>query len=305
MAARLIVATFDLDRPLSACRCLPSRSACRVLPCPSKPHLGTRESSRASTLRPRGSPASRNQFGRLPYHSEIEEEGFIGRDMRRVVAVPARDEASFIVPCLAALDGQTAERFDDIVLLVNNSSDATTDLARSVELHPSTRLHVLERRLTAEHANAGTARRLAMDAAAAIAGSDGVLLTTDADSLVDPTGSPRTSPACGQVPTSSPVGSSSTRWTGAPSPQRLHEDDARECGLRRAVRRDTRPPRPGPGPTRCPDTRTTRGRASPSRPLPSRDAAAVPRRAVRRGPGADRGAASSGRTLRGTHPRST
>ena len=145
------------------------------------------------------------------------------------MAVPARDEEYGIVPCLQALDAQAEVRFDDIVLLVNNSVDRTVKLANAACLHPSTRLHVLEHTLAPEEANAGTARRLAMNAAAAIAGSDGILLTTDADSLVDPDWL-AANLACMRAGADVVAG-----WVelhpmdwGA-IPRRLHEDDAREC----------------------------------------------------------------------------
>ena len=149
--------------------------------------------------------------------------------MKLVVAVPVRDEADWIVPCLLALDGQGEVRFDDIVLLINNSIDDTAALARAVHMHPGTRVHILERTLVPEEASAGTARRLAMEAAAAIAGPDGVLLTTDADSLVDPDwlAANLASLRSGADAVAGWVELHPVDWGAIP--KRLHEDDAREC----------------------------------------------------------------------------
>ena len=149
--------------------------------------------------------------------------------MRRVVAVPAKDEAQFIIPCLLALDGQVDDGFDDIVVLVNNSTDATAYLARSIEAKSGARIHVLERDLAAQDSNAGTARRLAMEAAACLAGPAGVVLTTDADAQVDPDWL-SANLAClsaGADAVAGWVELLPTDWGAIPC--RLHEDDAREC----------------------------------------------------------------------------
>jgi hypothetical protein len=71
------------------------------------------------------------------------------------------------------------------VVLVNNATDATASAARAVRLNPETQLHMIERMLPEGQANGGFARRLAMEEAAALAGPNGVLLTTDADEEVD------------------------------------------------------------------------------------------------------------------------
>ncbi len=104
------------------------------------------------------------------------------------VAIPVRDEEDHIGGCLAALLGQT-EAPDHILLLLNNTTDRTADIARRVAAQARSPshipgLHVVERSLPPEQANAGTARRLAMDAAAELVGSRGAILTTDADGRV-------------------------------------------------------------------------------------------------------------------------
>lgn len=146
-----------------------------------------------------------------------------------IAAIPARDEADRIVPCLEALDAQCGARLDHILLLVNNSTDGTADAARSVALHPGTRLHVIERTLPPEQANAGMARRLAMQAAATLAGAEGVLLTTDADGLVDPDWLAANLAAlqAGADVVAGWVELHPIEWGMIPNT--LHEDDAREC----------------------------------------------------------------------------
>ena len=107
------------------------------------------------------------------------------RSFPSAVAIPARDEEDQIAGCLAALLGQT-EAPDHIVLLINNTTDRSADVARAMAAGTGPAIHVIERRLSGEGANAGTARRLAMDAAADLVGPRGALLTTDADGRVPP-----------------------------------------------------------------------------------------------------------------------
>ena len=104
------------------------------------------------------------------------------------VAIPVRDEEDHIEGCLGALFEQT-ERPDHIVLLINNTTDRTARIAREMAATaaasgPAPATHIIERDLTGCEANAGTARRLAMDAAAALVGHRGAILTTDADGRV-------------------------------------------------------------------------------------------------------------------------
>jgi hypothetical protein len=102
------------------------------------------------------------------------------------VAIPARNEADLIGPCLAALAAaaETAANRVAVVVLVNNSDDATAAVARTCTA-PALDLVVVEARLPPALAHAGGARRAALDRAAALLPPDGVLMTTDADSVVD------------------------------------------------------------------------------------------------------------------------
>jgi hypothetical protein len=146
-----------------------------------------------------------------------------------VVAIPARDEEGSIKSCLEALDAQEEVRFSHIVVLVNNATDATASAARAVRLNPETQLHVIERTLPEGQANAGFARRLAMEEAVALAGPTGVLLTTDADGEVDADWLAANLAALrqGADAVAGWIELHPIDWGRIPT--RLHEDDAREC----------------------------------------------------------------------------
>ena len=145
------------------------------------------------------------------------------------VAIPARDEAERIGACIEALNGQDGAQLDHIFLLVNNSFDDTAKIARSVRLHRATQLHIVERDLPPEQANAGFARRMAMARAAGLAGPRGVILTTDADGLVDPDwlAANLAALAAGADVVAGWVDLHPLEWSQIPT--KLHEDDAREC----------------------------------------------------------------------------
>jgi glycosyltransferase involved in cell wall biosynthesis len=149
---------------------------------------------------------------------------------KSIVAIPVRNEAERIGPCLAALNTQI-HRPDGAVVLLNNCTDSTERIARRLAPDLGFRLEVVRRDLPPIEANAGHARRLAMRLAAELAGDDGVLLTTDADSIAPPDWVMRNIQAlekradvvCGRA-VIDPV-------EARLIPMHLHEDDARECRL--------------------------------------------------------------------------
>ena len=102
-----------------------------------------------------------------------------------VIAIPVKNEEERIGLCLQALAGQ--EGFDmasaGVVLLLNNCTDATMDAVRALQLALPFMLQVHRVDLPPAFANAGWARKLAMDAAAAWVADDGLILTTDADTM--------------------------------------------------------------------------------------------------------------------------
>ena len=104
-----------------------------------------------------------------------------------VVAVPVRDEEERIGLCLDSLARQEDIDFAEmaVVLLLNNTTDGTAEQVRALAPHAPYVTWMHHVRLPPAQANAGWARRLAMDAALALAAPNGLLLTTDADTLVN------------------------------------------------------------------------------------------------------------------------
>ena len=146
-----------------------------------------------------------------------------------IVAIPVRDEAFRIRDCLDALDGQENARVDEVVLLLNNCTDQTADIARGFACRSSMQIHVLEHLLPPARANAGHARRLAMEKGAKLAGLHGILLTTDADSRVDSrwVAANLAEMARGAEVVAGWVELDAVEWGRIP--HALHEADAREC----------------------------------------------------------------------------
>ena len=112
-----------------------------------------------------------------------------------IVAIPAKDEAGHIGACLRALASQRGLAGRNlpsgtfaVVLFVNNSTDATAAQAGTLRPDLNFALHVVGIDLPTADANAGGARRRAMNIAAemleASGRHNGVLLTTDADTSV-------------------------------------------------------------------------------------------------------------------------
>ena len=126
---------------------------------------------------------------------------------------------------------QQIQRPDIVVLMLNNCSDMTEMIARTMAPSLGYRLEVVSRELPPAEANAGHARRIAMGMAAALAGWDGVLLTTDADATVPSDWVSRclaglrqgADVVCGRA-VIDPVEATLI-------PAHLHEDDALECRL--------------------------------------------------------------------------
>lgn len=104
------------------------------------------------------------------------------------IAVPACNESGTIKTCIRALDVAAANAVGasvQLVILVNNSSDATAEIARSYRPR-ALRISVLDIILPRRQAHAGGARRAALEHAATLLPPDGIVMTTDADSRVHP-----------------------------------------------------------------------------------------------------------------------
>ena len=115
-----------------------------------------------------------------------------------IVAIPACNEASRIEACLAALAMQRdpcgaplPPGALQILVYANNCNDGTVAVVRAFAETAPHRIEVVAATHPPERANAGWARKSAMDLAADRlddAGlTDGIILTTDADSIVSPT----------------------------------------------------------------------------------------------------------------------
>lgn len=101
-----------------------------------------------------------------------------------VVVIPARDEEELIGRCLEGLAAQTVsrDRFETIVV-ADGCKDATEETARTI----ATRLGLQLTVLIGPGEGSGPARRIGMDAAAdrleELGVEDGLIVTTDADSI--------------------------------------------------------------------------------------------------------------------------
>lgn len=112
-----------------------------------------------------------------------------------VVCIPARNEAKHLPSLLRSLAAQDFMRNGHllkVVVVSNNCGDETTDVvhAASVAYGAKLDLRLIDVDLPPAHAHVGTARRMAMDAAAdwleAIGATNGIILTTDADAIAPP-----------------------------------------------------------------------------------------------------------------------
>lgn len=114
---------------------------------------------------------------------------------RIFVAIPAKDEEHDIGRALSALAEAARGMRCEVVVLANDCRDATAAVARSHGRQgrdarrgdaPGFGVHAIECRLPPGRANAGHARRLAMDAAVALCAPGDLLMTSDADAAVTP-----------------------------------------------------------------------------------------------------------------------
>ena len=104
------------------------------------------------------------------------------------VAIPAKDEQARLGKCLDALAAQKSVDLSTVavVILLNNCRDQSLDLIRSIGPRMPFRLEAVSVELPPPQANAGWARRLAMEHAASLTSDTGVILTSDADSVAEP-----------------------------------------------------------------------------------------------------------------------
>ena len=136
---------------------------------------------------------------RAPVRDILASEPFAGRaaiERVRVHApriglgvlacVPARNEADRLCRTLDALERSLARLGEPagILVLANNDTDGTADRAWAWAQAHDVPMAVCEARLDRAIADAGHARRLALDLGSLVTRADAVLLTTDADTRV-------------------------------------------------------------------------------------------------------------------------
>ena len=105
-------------------------------------------------------------------------------ERRPIIAVPVSNEADRLSDCLHALTHQHGDCNQTVLVLVNNSSDASDAVAHCFAATSPVPVLVENVELSPDDANAGGARRFVMQRAEELAGDNGVLLTTDADGRV-------------------------------------------------------------------------------------------------------------------------
>ena len=112
-----------------------------------------------------------------------------GSSLRASVVVPARDEEALVGPCLEALAAQTSIEPDEyeVLLVLDRCADGTGERAAGVAAaNPHLRLRTLE----GPGMGSGRARRAGMEAACErllrVGRPDGLIASTDADTVVDP-----------------------------------------------------------------------------------------------------------------------
>ena len=152
-----------------------------------------------------------------------------GPNLPVAVAIPAHNEADWITRCLKALDQRLDGVGVDVVLLVNNSTDATAAIARGLQSALSFALDVVEHEFPSKQQTAGQARRLAMNLAADKLPPHGVLLSTDADGQVAPDWLAANLSHVRQGSDAVAGRAVLDPADAAAIPSMLHEDDAREC----------------------------------------------------------------------------
>ena len=105
---------------------------------------------------------------------------------RVIICIPIYNDQDMLPRCLSALSVQTMSRAFEVLLFLNNCTDASEEIAVRMQPDLPYRLHVVVQTLPAAFANAGHVRRLAMRLAAGMVHPSGVLLTTDADGAALP-----------------------------------------------------------------------------------------------------------------------
>ena len=155
---------------------------------------------------------------------------FVCPDFGQVyAAIPAKNEAAEIGPCLNALAAQQGALLTGAVVCLNNCTDDSSAIVRALAPSLPFPVHILDVTLPPGEACAGRARNIAMDHAASLAGPRGILLTTDADGRVAPDWL-AVNLAALRAGADAVAGQADIDAAGAALiPAHLHAIDAREC----------------------------------------------------------------------------
>ena len=189
-----------------------------------------KSSDSESTLKPFPAdlPAPQNYFEQPSQAiNDVTLDGLRSSDV--IVAIPVQNEEHFIANCVLALACQPVACRHGIVLLLNNCTDNTSTIVRN--LVPGLPMPVLtiNTTLPPPMANAGAARRLAMQYAAQLASPGSVLMTTDADGQVSADWIAANLAAIRAGADAVAGRAELDREDARQLPARLREDDAREC----------------------------------------------------------------------------
>ena len=87
-----------------------------------------------------------------------------------------------------ALAAQRHAAIQGVVICLSNCTDDSATVVSRIAVALPFRVDTIDVALPPKRACAGVARRIAMHRAAELAGPDGILLTTDADARVPPSG---------------------------------------------------------------------------------------------------------------------
>jgi glycosyltransferase involved in cell wall biosynthesis len=186
------------------------------------------DSETTFTLCPDDLPTTQNSFDQP---SQATSAGTLKalRSCDVIVAIPVQNEEHFIANCLLALARQSVAYRHRVILLLNNCTDDTSTIIRNLVPRLPMPVLTINTTLPPRMANAGAARRLAMQYAAQLASPGSVLMTTDADGQVS-TNWIAANLAALRAGADAVAGRAELDHEDASQlPARLREDDAREC----------------------------------------------------------------------------
>lgn len=186
------------------------------------------DSETTFTLRPDDLPTTQNYFD---HPSQATSTGALKalRSCDVIVAIPVQNEEHFITHCVLALARQPVAYRQGVVLLLNNCTDGTSTIIRNLVPRLAMPVLTINATLPPSMANAGAARRLAMQFAAQLASPGSVLMTTDADGQVSADWIAANLAALHAGADAVAGRAELDREDARQLPARLREDDAREC----------------------------------------------------------------------------